>query len=240
MGQALLKEEAVPAQRGSTRSLCVKTIVDTVAMKYEWKKSEKELYLPKTKPEIITLPSFRFFVISGQGNPNDHFFSECIGVLYSISYAIRMSHKSGYQPDNFYEYTVYPLEGVWDIAEEAKENYTGVLNKDTLIFDLMIRQPDFVTTEFANEALERTKKKKPHELLDKVQLIELEEGKCVQMMHLGSYANESETFDKMESFCQENSLKRESRKHREIYISDPTKLSPEKLKTVLRFKVKNT
>ena len=79
--------------------------------------------------------------------------------LSPISYAIRMSHKAGYAPANFYEYTVYPLEGVWDITEEAKKNYTGDLDKDTLVFNLMIRQPNFVSDEFANEALQRTIKR---------------------------------------------------------------------------------
>ena len=79
-------------------------------MKYEWKKKEKEIYLPKNKPEMIALPSFKFFMIDGKGNPNDSSFGEYIGVLYSLSYAIRMSYKSGWEPDNFYEYTVYPLD----------------------------------------------------------------------------------------------------------------------------------
>ena len=207
-------------------------------MKHEWKKSEKARYLPKSKPEIITLPSFKFYAINGKGNPNDDSFGEYIGVLYSLAYAIRMSQKVGFAPDDFFEYTVYPLEGVWDISEEAKQSYNGVLDKDTLVFDLMIRQPDFVTREFAKEALERTMKKKPHELLDKVGFIELEEGKCVQMMHFGSYDNEPETFEIMETFCKENGLVRESKEHREIYISDARKVEPEKLKTTLRFKIK--
>ena len=207
-------------------------------MKYEWKKSEKKIYLPKNKPEILTLPSFNFFMIEGQGNPNDSLFGEYIGVLYSLSYAIRMSYKSGWEPNNFYEYTVYPLEGIWDISEEAKKASNGVLDKNALIFNLMIRQPDFVTSRHANEAMVRTKKKKPHELLDKVKFTRYEEGACVQMMHFGSYDDESRTFKIMEDFCTANNLKRESKKHREIYISDVRKVKPEKLKTVLRFKVK--
>lgn len=194
-------------------------------MKYEWKKTEKDIYLPKNKPEIITLPPFKFFIIKGQGNPNDSFFGEYIGVLYSLSYAIRMSYKAGWEPKNFYEYTVYPLEGIWDISEEAKKNYNGILDKNSLIFNLMIRQPDFVTSDLADEAMRRTKKKKPHELLDKVKFSEHREGKCIQMMHLGSYDNESETFKIMEEFCVENNLVRESKEHREIYISDPRKIS---------------
>ena len=209
-------------------------------MKYEWKKKEKEIYLPKAKPVLISVPVFKYFMINGKGNPNDTGFSDCVGALYSLSYAIRMSYKAGYAPETFYEYTVYPLEGVWDITDEAKENYTGALDKNALVFNLMIRQPDFVTTEYANEAMERTKKKTPNPFLDRVQFTELEEGKCVQMMHFGSYDNESETFEIMGKYCQENGLKRLSKKHREIYISDPRKVSPDKLKTVLRFKVKKT
>ena len=207
-------------------------------MKHEWRKKEKGLYIPKNKPENIMIPSFKFFMIEGEGNPNDDFFGEYISVLYSLSYAIRMSLKAGFAPPNYFEYTVYPLEGVWDISDEAKKNYTGQLDKNSLIFNLMIRQPDFVTKEFFQEALERTKKKKPHELLDKVKLANIEEGKCVQMMHLGSYDNESESFKQMEEFCKENNLHRESKQHREIYLTDAKKVSPEKLKTVLRFKVK--
>ena len=207
-------------------------------MKHEWKKKEKGLYIPKNKPESIAIPSFKFFMIEGKGNPNDDFFSEYIGVLYSLSYAIRMSSKAGFATQNYFEYTVYPLEGVWDISDEAKKNYTGQLDKNSLLFNLMIRQPDFVTKELFQEALERTKKKKPHELLDKVKLANFEEGQCVQMMHLGSYDNESESFKQMEEFCKENNLLRESKQHREIYLSDARKISPEKLKTVLRFKVK--
>lgn len=207
-------------------------------MKYEWKKKEKEIYLPKAKPVEIFAPVFKYFMINGKGNPNDPEFNECVGALYSISYAIRMSDKAGYAPENFYEYTVYPLEGIWDITEEAKKFYSGVLDKNTLVFNLMIRQPDFVTTDFAYEAIERTTKKKPNSFLDRVQFVGLEEGKCVQMMHFGGYDNEFETFGIMERFCQEKGLKRLSKKHREIYISDPRKVAPDKLKTVLRFKVK--
>ena len=189
----------------------------------------------------ISLRVLSFHLLNeGKGNPNDDFFSEYIGVLYSLSYAIRMSSKAGFAPKNYFEYTVYPLEGVWDISDEAKKNYTGQIDKKSLVFNLMIRQPGFVTKEFFNEASERTKKKKPHELLNKVRLASFKEGKCVQMMHLGSYDNEPKTFKQMEMFCKENNLTRQSKEHKEIYLSDVRKVSPEKLKTVLRFKVKHT
>jgi len=206
-------------------------------MKHEWRKKEKAIYLPKNKPVIITLPSHKFFMIEGKGNPNDNLFPEYIGVLYSLSYGVRMSPKTGIAPDGYYEYTVYPLEGIWDISEEAKRNYDGNLDKDTLVFNLMIRQPDFVTEKFAKEIIKRVKKKKPHKLLDEVKFGFIEEGECVQMMHLGSYADEPESFKIMEQFCEENNFKRISENHKEIYLTDARKVAPEKLKTVLRFKI---
>ena len=207
-------------------------------MKHEWKKSEKEVYLPKKAPACVTLQAYKYFMIEGKGNPNDDFFPEYIGVLYSLSYAVRMSPKAGIAPKDYFEYTVYPLEGVWDISEEAKLKNTGHLDKNSLVFNLMIRQPDFVTDAFAQEIAARTKKKKPHALLENVKFGVIEEGKCVQMMHLGSYDNEPESFSQMADFCVENNLTRASGQHREIYLTDARKVAPEKLKTVLRFKVK--
>ncbi len=94
-------------------------------MKQEWKKNEKEYYLPKAKPELRKIPPFNFFSINGAGNPNDEFFAEYIGMLYLLSYAVKMSPKSGTAPKNYFEYTVYPLEGIWDINDEAKKDYSG-------------------------------------------------------------------------------------------------------------------
>ena len=205
----------------------------------EWRKKEKTLYLPKTIPTIIDILEFKYFMIDGKGNPNDEFFAEYIAVLYSLSYGVRMSPKSGSAPAGYYEYTVYPLEGIWDISESAKQNYTGNLDKNSLVFTLMIRQPDFVTDEFAMDIIDKIKKKKPHKLLDKVRFGIMTEGKCVQMMHLGSYDNEPDSFKKMGEFCLENNLKRISGSHKEIYLSDARKVPPEKLKTVLRYKVES-
>lgn len=206
--------------------------------KYEWRKKEKQIYLPKAKPEIIDLPKFKFISLSGAGNPNDEFFSECIGALYSVAYAIKMTLKKLEKPpENYVDYTVYPLEGVWDITEEAKKNYTGVLNKDDLVFDIMLRQPDFVSSAFYKEMLALTRQKKPHPLLDKLKFRNIKEGKCIQMMHIGPYDNEPATFKIMEDYAKSLGLKRKSKIHREIYISDFRKVAPEKLKTVLRFNV---
>jgi hypothetical protein len=208
-------------------------------MAHEWKKSEKAFYLPGAKPELINIPSFKFFSIEGKGNPNDKFFAEYIGVLYSLSYAVKMSPKKGIAPADYFEYAVYPLEGVWDITEEAKKNQIEKLDKNTLVFNLMIRQPDFVTSGFAATIIELTKKKKPHPLLENIKFSSIEEGQCVQMLHTGSYDDEPASFKRMEDFCNENDLKRKSKVHREIYLSDARKVSPEKLKTVLRFKIIN-
>ncbi len=206
-------------------------------MKYEWRKEEKEIYLPPKKPVVIDIPQFKYVTISGSGNPNSPFFGECVEALYAVSYAIRMSHKKGLQPENFYEYTVYPLEGVWDLSENAKKSFEGIVNKDELVFTLMIRQPNFVSNEFAETAKEWAKKKKPNPHIQEISFGETSDGKCIQMMHLGSYDNEQESFALMNEFARKNQLKRKSRQHKEIYISDPRKVAPEKLKTVLRFKV---
>ncbi|WP_261800028.1 GyrI-like domain-containing protein [Paenibacillus sp. PAMC21692] len=203
--------------------------------KYEWKKNDKALYLPKEEPAIIEVPVFRYFMISGEGNPNYEQFREAVGVLYSLSYGVKMLPKKGEAPEGYYEYTIFPLEGVWDLAVEARG--LEVLDKDKLLYTIMIRQPDFVTEPLAMDVLKTVKAKKPHVLLDKVMFGEQEEGLCLQMMHHGSYDDEAQSFAKMERYCDEHGLKRISKVHKEIYISDPRKTQADKLRTVLRFRV---
>lgn len=204
-------------------------------MKHEWKKAEKKYYLPKDKPELINIPMFKYFTIEGKGNPNDSFFAEYIGVLYSLSYGVKMSPKKGIEPKGYFDYTVYPLEGIWDISEESKKNFNGKIDKNELCFKLMIRQPDFVDNNFAVQILEQTKKKKPHELLNKIKFEEIVEGYCIQMLHSGSYDSETKSFKIMEDFAEKENYKRISKIHKEIYLSDARKVTPDKLKTVLRF-----
>ena len=201
-------------------------------MKYEWRKQDKEIYLPKAKPQILDVAKHQFFTISGKGNPNDEIFSEAIGVLYKLSYAVKMLPKKGIIPDGYFDYTVFPLEGIWE-----KEDESEPLNKDKLIYTIMIRQPDFVTNEIAETVIESVKNKNPHALLDKVKFEKISDGMCVQMLHIGSYDDEQISFEQMDIFCNENSLKRVSNKHREIYISDAKKVEKSKLKTVLRYSV---
>lgn len=206
-------------------------------MKYEWRKKEKEYYIPKEKPQLVEIPKFKYFTLKGQGNPNTEAFKECIGVLYSLSYAIRMMPKNGITPDGYFEYTVYPLEGIWDLTEEGRLEET--LNKDELVYKLMIRQPDFVTEEVVNMAMEIVKKKKPHPLLEKVEFESIKEGLCVQMLHVGPYDDEPRTFSVMKEFCIENNLEIKTLAHKEIYLSDFRKMEASKLKTVLRYLVKS-
>ena len=207
--------------------------------KHEWKISEKDLYLPKAEPQLVDVPEFKFLTILGEGNPNSPFFSDCVSVLYSMAYAIKMNLKKWEpKPQGYNDYTVYPLEGIWDLKADAKKDPDGTFDKDNLVFKLMIRQPGFVNKVFFDEMLELTRKKKPHQLLEKVRFESITDGKCVQMMHIGSYDDEPASFFIMEKFTLENGLARFSKDHREIYISDFRKVAPDKLKTVLRFKIK--
>lgn len=206
-------------------------------MKHEWRKQEKSLYIPVQRPELITVPEQKFFMIEGKGNPNNEEFSEKIGVLYSLAYAIRMMPKQGYTPEGYFEYTVYPLEGIWDLTEEGRK--LDALNKDELLYTIMIRQPDFVTKEIVEKALENVRKKKPNLLIDKVIFGTLEDGLSVQMLHIGSYDDEPNSFRQMDKYLEENNLERVTYVHREIYLSDAQKVEPAKLKTALRYMVKS-
>jgi hypothetical protein len=203
-------------------------------MKYEWRKKDKEIYLPKTDPSIIDVPKLNYFTLKGKGNPNSEVFKECVEALYALSYAIRMMPKKGIHPEGYYEYTVFPLEGVWDLDEEGRQ--MEVLDKNRLVYKVMIRQPDFVTEELYVDAKSLVSNKVPEKWLNAVRFEEIDEGLCVQCLHIGSYDTEQETFTKMEEFCASNNLLRTDKRHREIYISDPRKTESEKLKTVLRFR----
>ena len=196
-------------------------------MKYEWKKQEHALYLPDEAPALITVPRQKFFAIKGKGDPNRADFSDRIGVLYSLSYAVRMMPKSGVTPDGYFEYTVYPLEGVWENCDAS--------DKSEYVYTIMIRQPEFVTAEVFGMAMEITKRKKPQPLLDEVFMCEMEDGLSVQMMHIGDYDDEHISFAKMQAFLEANGLVRRTDDHREIYLSDVNKVERDKLKTVLRY-----
>lgn len=204
-------------------------------MKFEWKKQERNLYLPKKKPELVIVPRQKFFMISGKGDPNSKEFSEKIGILYSLAYAVRMMPRKSYTPEGYFEYTVYPLEGIWDLTEEGRKS--AILKKDELLYTIMIRQPDFVTEEVVNKAFEIVRKKGSNPLLDEVTFEAMEDGLAVQMMHVGSYDEEPQSFQQMKNFIRENNLEIVTLKHREIYISDSRRTEKSRLKTVLRYQV---
>lgn len=202
-------------------------------MKIEWKKTEKQIYLPGSEPTTITIPRMKYFSITGVGNPNHEAFSEKISVLYGLAYAVRMMPKSGVTPVGYQEYTVYPLEGIWDLTQQGRDAET--LDKDQLVYKIMIRQPDFVTRDIADMALAKVRKKAPTPLLDQVVFEELEDGLCVQMMHTGTFDSEPASFAMMDAYLTTQNLVRKSKIHKEIYISDFRKTKPEALKTVLRY-----
>ena len=206
-------------------------------MKYEWRKTEKQRYIPKQKPELIQVPKMKFITISGSGNPNGETFKSHIEALYGPAYAIRMLNKSENPPADYFEYIVYPLEGIWDLSDKAKAS--GIFDKNELVYKIMIRQPDFVTPELFDYAITTSKSKKDNPLYDEVVFEEIEDGLCVQMLHVGSYDDEAKTFEVMQKFIDDNHLELTTKVHREIYLSDFRRVAPEKLKTVLRYFVKH-
>ena len=204
--------------------------------KLDYKKVFKELYIPKNNPTVIDVPSMRFAIISGEGDPNGEEFSIATAALYSFSYAVKMSYKSKEVPQGFYDYTVFPLEGVWDLVDKTKSD----TDKSNFAYSIMIRQPDFLTNELFERFIIETKRKKPNVYLDKIKYETISEGLCCQMLHLGSYDDEPASFEIMRQFCYDSGYERSSYTHREIYLSDPRKTETGKLKTVLRFNVKKT
>lgn len=201
--------------------------------KIDYKKTYKELYLPKTIPSIVTVPPIRFITIEGAGNPNGEEFALATAALYSFSYVVKMSYKSDSIPDGYYDYTVFPLEGEWDLIDKSKVS----TDKSNYKYKIMIRQPDFLTDDLFESFLITIKKKKPNPHLDKIALETISEGLCCQILHIGSYDDEPESFKIMDKFCEGNGYTRICKKHREIYLSDPRKTEANKLKTVLRYKV---
>jgi len=208
-------------------------------MKHVWRQKEKSIYLPKQNPEIIDLPVMKYFTYSGSGFPAGEEFLDAVKSLYSMSYGIRMLHKSDEVPKGYFEYTVYPLEGEWDLNQKGRDLYeSGVLPIDLkgyFEFKMMIRQPSFVDEELFNK-IAMQKSKDP--LIKNVVFEEISEGLSCQMMHIGSYDDEPESFKIMEEFCTENGYIRTEKRHKEIYISDPRRVEVEKMKTTIRFKIK--
>ena len=208
-------------------------------MVFDFKKEYKELYKPKTKPSIINVEKANFIAVRGVGDPNSENseYKQSISLLYPIAYAIKMSKKGDYKIDGYFDFVVPPLEGFW-----WQEGIKGVdyANKDSFNFISLIRMPDFVTKEVFEWAIEETTRKKKEDF-SKVEFFTYDEGLCVQCMHIGPYNDEPITVEAMHEYMIEQGYEldiTDERFHHEVYISDVRKISPEKLKTVLRHPIK--
>lgn len=210
---------------------------------FDFKKEYKDIYLPTTAVHSIQITKMNYIMIEGKGNPNieNGTYQEAIQLLYALSYTIKMSVRNGKVIQGYFPYVVPPLEGLW-----WNMNYdASLLQKDNLCWYAMIRQPDFVDEELFIWACEQVTKKKGYDTT-KAFLYAFEEGLCVQLMHIGTYDEESQSFQKMTNFIKENDFLEENRNlpnqltqgvHHEIYLSDPRKTKVENLKTVLRKQV---
>lgn len=199
-----------------------------------WRAAEKGLYIPGTSPELVEVGEFGFFAIEGSGSPDEPAFGERVGALYAASYTVRMAPKSGLDIPGWEDYTVYPLEGIWDLSEAPVD---GRIVREKFIYTIMIRQPVFVDEAAADVALSAARAKKPIPRLAEVVFVRFEEGLCVQALHVGPYATEPATIEAMTTYCEENNLARTSTSHHEIYLSDPSRTDPDALRTTLRFTV---
>jgi hypothetical protein len=204
--------------------------------KLDYKKEYRDLYMPPKKPVLIDVPSMRFIMMDGRGDPRQEEYQHSVEALYALSYTIKMSKMKGSQPPGYFDYVVPPLEGLWWISKGAFD----LQERDNWLWTSMIRQPEFVTPDVFSWALEECRRKKAGIDLAQARLATFQEGLCVQMMHVGPFASEPETLAVMQAFMAEHNLADETgseRKHHEIYLSDPRKTPPEKLKTVLRHPV---
>ena len=208
-------------------------------MPFDFKKEYKEFYLPKRKPEIVDVPPMNYVAVRGSGDPNEEggAYQQAVGILYAVAYTLKMSYKSSYQIQGCFQYVVPPLEGFW-----WQEGKSGVDYADKAGFQwiAMIRLPDFVTQkDFAWAMAEAERKKKMD--CSKAEFLTVEEGLCVQLMHLGPYDSEPESVALMDEYLAEQGYENdlsETRRHHEIYLSDPRRAAPEKWKTVIRHPIK--
>ncbi len=211
--------------------------------KIDYKKEYKDLYLPKKKPSIIEVPEISFITVDGTGDPNTSIeYKNAMEVLYGLSFTIKMSKMDGSQPKGYFEYVVPPLEGLWWFEDDS---YRGgkIKDKSKFIWTSLIRQPEFVNEEVFNWAREKLEKKKPELDISKARFSTWKEGLCVQIMHIGSYDDETESIEKMNEYIDSEGYItdiNDERKHHEIYLSDPRRCKVENLKTVIRHPITKT
>ena len=208
-------------------------------MAFDFKKEYKEFYMPKDKPSIVTVPPMNYLAVRGHGDPNaeDGEYKEAIGLLYGIAFTIKMSKKGSRQIEGFFDYVVPPLEGFW-----WQDGVSGVdyARKENFNWISVIRLPDFVTKADFDWAIEEATRKKKTDF-SKVEFMQVDEGLCVQCMHIGSYDDEPATVELMHQFMSEQGHEldiNDTRRHHEIYLSDARKVAPEKLRTVIRHPIR--
>ena len=208
-------------------------------MTFDFKKEYREFYLPKNRPEIVTVPKANYIAVRGHGDPNEPggAYQKAIEVLYSVAYTLKMSYKTDHKIEGFFEYVVPPLEGFW-----WQDGVNGVDygDKSTFNWISVIRLPDFVTEADFRWAVDTAAKKKKLDC-PAAEFLPIDEGLCVQILHIGSYDAEPETVAVLDRFLAENGYVNDFspiRLHHEIYLSDARKTAPNKLKTVIRHPIK--
>lgn len=208
-------------------------------MAFDFKKEYKEFYMPKNKPEIVTVPQANYIAVRGKGNPNeiDGAYQKAISILYAVAYTLKMSYKTEHKIEGFFEYVVPPLEGFW-----WQDNVDGIDYADKAAFNWIsvIRLPEFITKKDFEWAVETASEKKKLDCSSAEFLI-VDEGLCVQIMHIGAFDDEPQTVALMDEYIAQNGYENditESRLHHEIYLSDARKVAPEKWKTVIRHPIK--
>ena len=208
-------------------------------MAFDFKKEFREFYMPKDRPEIVTVPRMNFIAVRGAGDPNEEggAYQEAIGILYALAYTLKMSYKSDYAIEGFFEYVVPPLEGFWRQDGTDGIDYG---NKAAFQWISVIRLPDFITKADLDWAAETAAKKKKLDC-SAAEFLTIDEGLCVQIMHEGPFDDEPATVARMDEYLRQNGYVNdfsETRQHHEIYLSDARKVPPEKWKTVIRHPVK--
>ena len=215
--------------------------------KLDYRQKQKELYQPSREPGVIDVPPMLFLAVDGHGNPNQEGgeYQRAVGLLYALTFTIKMSSKGGKALPGFFEYAVPPLEGLWWLADDQDTDFFS--NKERYCWTSMIRQPEFVTEEVFAWARDEVRRKKPDLDVTLAKLLPFTEGLCVQAMHTGPYDAEPETLSRMDAYIRDNGLESDigaplpdgmRRRHHEIYLGDPRKTKPGNLKTVLRHPVK--
>ena len=210
-------------------------------MAFDFKKEYKEFYMPKNKPEIVTVPKANYIAVRGKGNPNeiDGAYQQAISILYAVSYTLKMSYKTEHKIEGFFEYVVPPLEGFW-----WQDNVDGIDYADKAAFNWIsvIRLPEFITKKDFEWAVETASEKKKRDC-SSAEFLTVDEGLCVQIMHIGAFDDEPQTIALMDEYIAQNGYENditESRLHHEIYLSDARKVAPEKWKTVIRHPIKRS